>query len=96
MKGNFRVKEPIIAPQPPVCYCRRAVGRIGCLDGNLDKPFWKDAQWIEDFHDIEGDARPRPAKQTRVKLLWDDEALYVGAQLWDDTIFGQRCRIATN
>lgn len=87
MKGNFRVREPIIAPQPPVCYCRRAVGSIGHLDGNLDKPFWKDAPWMDDFHDIEGDSRPRPAKQTRVKLLWDDEALYIGAQLYDDTIW---------
>lgn len=87
MKGNFRVREPIIAPQPPVCYCRRAVGSIGHLDGNLDKPFWKDAPWMDDFHDIEGDSRPRPAKQTRVKLLWDDEALYIGAQLSDDTIW---------
>lgn len=87
MKGNFRVREPIIAPQNPVCYCRRAVGSIGALDGNLDKSFWKNAQWIDDFHDIEGDSMPRPAKRTRVKLLWDDEALYVGAQLSDDTIW---------
>ena len=63
MKGNFRVKEPGIAPLNPVCYCRRAVGSIGTLDGNLDKPFWESAQWLDDFHDIEGDSMPRPAKQ---------------------------------
>ncbi len=87
MKGNHRVKEPIIAPQAPVYFCRRAKEAIRQLDGNLNKSFWQDAEWITDFHDIEGDSLPRPLKPTRVKLLWDDEALYVGAELTDDTIW---------
>jgi len=42
---------------------------------------------MDDFHDIEGDSLPRPWKYTRVKVLWDEEALYVGAELQDDTIW---------
>lgn len=87
MKGNYRVKEPIIDRDPPVCRCRRAPYPLTEPDGDLTKDFWKDAEWIEDFHDIEGDTRPSPWKKTRVRLLWDDEALYVGAQLFDDTIW---------
>ena len=87
MKGNHRVKEPIIPCCPPVYRAFRAIGKPGVLNGRLDKPFWEIGEWITEFHDIEGDSLPRPWKQTRVKVLWDDEALYVGAQLWDDTIW---------
>ena len=87
MKGNFRVHEPIIPCDPPVYRCVRACGGPGRLDGDLNKAFWQQGEWIDDFHDIEGDSRPKPAKPTRVKLLWDDEALYVGAELTDDTIW---------
>ena len=87
MKGNFRVKEPVIARNPPICFCRRATEALGRPDGNLNKPFRQNAPWLDDFHDIEGDTKPRPWKRTRVKLLWDDAALYVGAELEDDQIW---------
>ena len=87
MKGNFKVKEPIIAPLCPQYRCFHAETKPGRLDGDLTKPFWQIGEWIDEFHDIEGDSRPKPAKKTRVKLLWDEEALYVGAQLTDDTIW---------
>ena len=87
MKGYGRVKEPIIAPQCPQYRCARAKGKPGALDGDLSKPFWQRGEWIDDFHDIQGDSLPRPAKHTRVKLLWDEEALYIAARLTDDTIW---------
>ena len=87
MKGNHRVHEPIIPCCPPVCRSYRAVGKPGVLDGDLSKPFWQVGEWMDDFHDIEGDRLPRPWKHTKVKVLWDDEALYIGAELQDDTIW---------
>ena len=87
MKGNHRVKEPIIACDPPEYRCHRAKGTIGKLDGNIGKKFWDAGEWITAFHDIEGDSLPKPWKDTRVKLLWDDEALYIAAELKDDTIW---------
>lgn len=87
MKGNFKVKEPIIAPVCPVYHAVRAKCAIGKLDGDLNKPFWQAGEWSDKFNDIEGDSRPKPWKYTRVKVLWDDEALYVGAELKDDTIW---------
>ena len=87
MKGNHRVHEPIIPCNPPVYHCFRAKGKPGKLDGDLNKPFWQTGEWTDDFHDIEGDSLPRPRKYTRVKVLWDDEAIYVGAELKDDTIW---------
>jgi hypothetical protein len=46
------------------------------IDGNLDKDFWKDVDWTDDFVDIATDTAPK--FQTRVKMRWDDEYLYVG------------------
>ncbi|MCK9859328.1 carbohydrate-binding family 9-like protein [Paenibacillus sp. ATY16] len=80
------VPEPVIDYGPRHYICRRATGPLA-LDGCLNKPFWEAADWTEDFTDIEGDVRPKPAKRTRVKMLWDDEYLYVGAELLEDQIW---------
>ena len=87
MKGNYRVHEPIIPCNPPVCRAHRAEGTPGPLDGDLTKPFWQPGEWLSDFHDIEGDSKPKPWKPTRVKVLWNNEALYIGAELTDDQIW---------
>lgn len=87
MKGNYRVKEPIIPLDPPVYKSLYTPEKPGVLDGDLDKPFWQKGEWITEFHDIEGDSLPRPWKNTRVKVLWDEEALYVGALLEEDSIW---------
>ena len=87
MRPNTRVKEPIIPCNPPKYFCHKAVGKLEKLDGDITKPFWQTGEWIDDFHDIEGDTLPRPSKYTKVKLLWDEEALYIGAELQDDTIW---------
>ncbi len=78
---------PRISFAPPVYQCRRAVKPF-VLDGNLDKEFWEDAEFTELFSDIEGaDVKP-PRFETRAKMLWDDENLYVGAELKGDEIWG--------
>jgi hypothetical protein len=58
------------------------------LDGRLDKAFWRDAPWTEDFRDIEGEGKPAPRFQTRAKVLWDEGALYIGAELRGTEIWG--------
>jgi hypothetical protein len=45
-------------------------------DGNLAKPAWKRAQWIEMDHDMSG-RRPYPEARTRVAVLWSATSLYV-------------------
>ncbi|WP_337104100.1 carbohydrate-binding family 9-like protein [Paenibacillus sp. YIM B09110] len=80
------VPEPNIAYAPEHYLCRRAQGPLE-LDGRVDKPFWAAAEWTGDFVDIEGDLRPKPAKQTRVKMLWDDEYFYFAAELIEDQIW---------
>src|SRR5882672_8596017 len=50
------------------------------IDGKLDDPAWKKAPWTTDFVDIEGAAKPLRFR-TRVKMLWDDQYLYIAAEL---------------
>jgi len=81
------VPEPAISHYAPKQYiCRRASGSL-VLDGRIDKPFWDGVAWTDDFVDIEGDLRPLPTKQTRVKMLWDDDYFYVAAELIEDQIW---------
>ncbi len=51
------------------------------IDGKLNDTAWKKAAWTDDFVDIEGASRPIPRFRTRTKLLWDDNYLYIGAEL---------------
>jgi len=60
--------------------CRPATSPIQ-IDGKLDDAAWKDAAWTEAFEDIEGDKRPKPKFETRAKLAWDAENLYIAAKL---------------
>ena len=74
------------ADQLPKSYdCQRAKKPL-TIDGKLDDPAWKKAQWSDDFVDIEGDAKPKPRFHTRMKMLWDDTYLYVGAELEEPDI----------
>lgn len=67
-------------PEPLAYECLRVAGPIH-VDGKLDDPAWQNAPWTSDFVDIEGDAKPRPKFRTRVKMLWDDQYLYIAAEL---------------
>ena len=57
------------------------------LDGTLSSPAWNLALWTDDFVDIQGDSEPAPPLRTRVKMLWDDECFYIGAQLEEPRIW---------
>jgi hypothetical protein len=69
---------PEIQPRGYVCY---RADKTPTIDGKLDEPAWQAAPWSDDFVDIEGDKKPRPRHKTRMKMLWDDRFLYIGAQL---------------
>ena len=64
------------APRQAVCY-RAAVPLQ--VDGRLTEPAWRAAPWSDPFIDIEGTRRPPLA--TRMKMLWDNDFFYIGADL---------------
>lgn len=53
------------------------------LDGLLDDAAWATAQTIENFVQREPNEGEPVSERTEVKLLYDDEALYVGAWMYD-------------
>ena len=46
------------------------------VDGIAGEQAWQAAEWTETFVDIEGSAKPLPAYQTRIKMLWDEKYIY--------------------
>jgi hypothetical protein len=57
------------------------------LDGRLDEPDWQNSEWTEDFADIEGFHMPVPRHRTRAKILYDEQYLYIGAELSETDIW---------
>jgi len=85
--GVARGAEP-----PPKRYdCVRAPGTIR-VDGKLSEPAWRRAAWTDDFADIEGDRKPKPRFRTRVRMLWDDDHFYVGAEMEEPHVWATLTR----
>ena len=76
----FAFQAPKERPDPrgyAALHCPKAP----TIDGDITEDAWKAAPWSEDFADIEGDAKPKPTYRTRMKMLWDEKALYIAAEL---------------
>ena len=58
------------------------------VDGRLDDEAWLRAPWTNDFVDIEGDVRPKPRFRTRAKMVWDEDHLYIAAELVEPHVWG--------
>jgi len=57
------------------------------IDGFANEVAWDRALWSDDFVDIEGDAKQIPKYWTRMKMLWDENALYIFAELEEPHIW---------
>ena len=77
------VSATAIAADPPVT--RNAVAKwtktAPKIDGKLDDPAWEGATVIEDFPSFW--SKTDNGKVTRARILWDNEALYIGATMKD-------------
>ena len=56
------------------------------IDGNADEASWNKAKFSDKFIDIEGIKIPK--FDTKMKMLWDDNFLYVYAELEEPHIWG--------
>lgn len=92
LRGDTQEAQPKIFPEPRIRFapphyiCYRA-GSPLVIDGKLDEPAWKKAAWTEDFVDIEGALKPKPRFRTRAKMLWDENFLYIGAELEEPNVW---------
>ena len=78
--GTFPV--PSIEFEPRRYLCRRTAEPI-IIDGRLDDDPWKMkwVEWTQTFTDIEGPERDEPRLRTRARMLWDEDYLYIGAEM---------------
>jgi hypothetical protein len=85
--GAARDVDCDFAASYPEQYVARRV-RLGAVrvDGALDDAAWSLAPWSSDFVEIAGRG-PAPRLRTRAKLLWDEQFLYVAAELAEPTVW---------
>jgi hypothetical protein len=69
------------------------------IDGKLDEDAWKSAAVVDNLHQTSPIEYAVPDERTEIYLMYDDEALYVGARLYDpepDKITANNLRQADN
>jgi hypothetical protein len=67
--------------QPPVRASRATTPPI--VDGRLDEAVWESADVAEDFRQFEPDEGQPATERTEVRVLYDNDSLYVGVRLFD-------------
>jgi uncharacterized protein DUF5916 len=73
------------SPAPPPRPLAQAVrvGKGPVLDGRLDDSVWTKAPVLSAFHQHEPFDGSPATERTEVRIVFDDEALYIGARLFD-------------
>ena len=86
---SHHASPPLPPPEPgtPKRYeCRRVAGPL-TIDGVIARDEWAFAPWSDAFVDIEGSKRRQPRLETRMKMAWDDECLYVAAWMQEPHVW---------
>lgn len=71
--------DPFAAPRPTLAALRAASAPR--IDGRLDDAVWQTATPVTDFHVVRPDYARESRHTTRVRLLYDEEYLYVAAEM---------------
>ncbi|WP_340105986.1 carbohydrate-binding family 9-like protein [Rhodohalobacter sp. 8-1] len=58
------------------------------VDGITDEEIWNSSEWTDDFINLAGDLSISPEYRTKVKLLYDDNYLYVAGEMEESDIYG--------
>ncbi|MDA0667148.1 MAG: carbohydrate-binding family 9-like protein [Planctomycetota bacterium] len=67
-----------LAGDIPRLYAAKFTHDAPNIDGSLDDQAWRDAPWTANFVAIEGSATSRPRYQSRAKMLWNRQYLFLG------------------
>ncbi|MDE5417190.1 carbohydrate-binding family 9-like protein [Labilibaculum sp. DW002] len=73
-------------PKSYVCY---KTDEIINVDGELNDSEWGKFKWSDSFVDIEGDKKPLPTYETKVKMAWDEDYFYIAAKLEEPHIWAK-------
>lgn len=72
---------------PPESYIAPFTNISPKIDGDIDEVAWKNVPWTNLFGDIEGNKKPTPRYDTKVKMMWDKNYLYVAAELQEPHVW---------
>ncbi len=74
-------------PFSPETYVVYKTSKNLTIDGIANEKEWQNAPFTHKFVDIEGDKKPKPKYDTQVKILWNDDYLYIYAELKEPHIW---------
>ena len=69
--------------EPPRLPAVRVQGAPPAIDGRLDDPAWSRAPVVRDFVGFEPAEGAPPSQRTEARVLYDDDAIYVGLRAFD-------------
>ena len=75
-----------LAGDIPRLYAAKFTHDAPTIDGNLDDRAWRDAPWTANFVAMEGSATSRPRYQSRAKMLWNRQYLFLGVWMIDPNL----------
>ena len=73
--------QDIVAPAKSFSAVRTDTAPV--IDGHLDEPLWQLATVIDDMHEIRPNEFGEPSEETRFYVIYDDDAMYIGAEFLD-------------
>ncbi|HSW29890.1 MAG TPA: DUF5916 domain-containing protein [Longimicrobiales bacterium] len=80
---SLTAQAPASGERPrPVVAATRAVGSIH-VDGRLDEASWAAAQVVSEFTQVDPEEGQPVSERTEARVLYDDEAIYIGVRLHD-------------
>ena len=81
------VANVLIRAQDPISRKKHEASRIKgnspTIDGLLKEPLWQTGTWETDFVQYEPKENALPSQQTRFKVLYDDNFLFIAVQCFD-------------
>ena len=80
---NFQNRKLNIHPEPMSAISKKT----NFIDGKLDDKGWTGVKWSKSFVDIEGNLKPDPFYDTKVKMTWDENYFYFGAFMEDPHVW---------
>lgn len=84
---------PEHASAAPKAVATRLTGTVQ-VDGKLDEGVWSSAPVVTEFVQRRPTEGAPPSQRTEVRIVYDDEAIYIGARMFDDNPKGIVARLA--
>ena len=96
LPASSGLAQPVVTPAAgtlPTAHAARLTSPVH-IDGRLDEPAWAAATPITEFTQTDPDEGKPASERTEVRILIGDDALYVGARLFDSEPGKIRARLA--